>query len=95
MSKKQAYEEKLEAQLDEWNAKINVLKAKAEKVEAEAKIEYHEMIETLKTKQAAAKNKLAELHNASDDSWEDLKEGVENAWKSLNAAVKSAASRFK
>ena len=95
MSKKQAYEAKLKAQLDEWNAKIDVLKAKAEKAGAQTKIEYHETIEDLQKKRAKAKDKLQELSAASDDAWDDLKGGVEQAWKSFGDAVDSAVSRFK
>lgn len=94
MNKKQAYEEKLSAQLDEWNAKIDVLKAKASKAESSAKVDYYETIEDLQQKSNAAKEKLKKLQSASDDAWEDLKEGIENAWSDFRAAIKSATSRF-
>jgi hypothetical protein len=32
---------------------------------------------------------------ASDDSWQDLKAGMESAWIDLSESVKSAISRFK
>ncbi len=94
MNKKQAYEEKLQAQLDEFNARIDVLKAKAAKAESSAKLSYYDTLEELKLKRDLAQNKLEKLRNASDDAWEDLKEGVENAWADFSAAVKSATSRF-
>ncbi|MEJ2469867.1 MAG: coiled coil domain-containing protein [Desulfuromonadales bacterium] len=94
MSKKQAYEEKFKAQLNELNAKIDVLKAKAEQAEASAKADYYETIEDLEKKRSAAKGKLQELQHASDDAWEDLKDGMEASWSSFAAAVKSAVSRF-
>ncbi len=95
MTKKQAYEKKLSAQLEEWNAKIDVLKAKAQKAEATTKVEYYETIENLQRKRSVANEKLQKLQNASDSAWEDLKEGIENAWSDFGAAVKSAMSRFK
>ncbi|MGW8311914.1 MAG: coiled coil domain-containing protein [Desulfuromonadales bacterium] len=95
MNKKQAYEEKLKAQLDEWNAKIDVLKAKAEKTGAEARVDYRETIEELQKKRTKAKDKLQELRTAGDDAWKDLKTGVEQAWSSFGDAVDSAVSRFK
>lgn len=95
MSKKQAYEEKLKAQLDEWNAKIDVLKAKAEKAGAKTKVDYYETIEELQKKRTKAKDKLQELRAAGDDAWEDLKTGVDQTWSSLGDAVNSAVSRFK
>ena len=95
MSKKQAYEEKLKAQLDGWNAKIDELKAKAKGAEADARIEYHETIEDLQEKRSDAKDKLQQLRQASDDAWEELKEGIEQAWSAMGAAINEAISRFK
>ena len=40
MINKEAYIQKLHAKIDEWNADIDTLKAKADQVEADAKIEY-------------------------------------------------------
>jgi len=95
MSMKEAYQQKLEAQLAEWNVAIDKLKAKADKAEAEAQIEYYKQIEDMRVKQEAARDKLTELKEAGEDAWEDLKEGLDSAWNSLGDAVKSATSRFK
>lgn len=94
MSMKEAYEKKLQAQFDEWGAEIDKLKAKADKAEADAQLEYYKEIEELRTKQEIASKKLAELKEAGEDAWEDLKAGIESAWDSLGNALKSAASRF-
>lgn len=94
MSKKQAYEEKFKAQLNELDAKIDVLKAKAEGAKASAKADYYETIEDLVKKRTEAQNKLNAMQKAGDEAWEDMKQGVEESWNVLSAAVKSAASRF-
>ena len=93
--KRKAYEEKLDAQLKEWNAQIALLKAKVENAKADAKIDHYKTIETLQAKQDAARTKLQELRSAGDDAWEDLKAGAENVWTELKTAFQSAASRFK
>ena len=95
MSIKETYQQKLKAQLDEWSAEIDKLKAKADKAEADTKLEYYEKVEDLREKQAAANAKLTGLITASDDAWEDLKAGAESAWLALGESVKSATSRFK
>lgn len=95
MSMKKEYEKKLQAQLDEWSAEIDKLKAQAEGEKADKKIEYYEQIDKLKSMKASANEKLTELQNASDEAWEDLKSGIDNAWNSLGDAVNSAKSRFK
>ena len=94
MSKKQAYEEKFKAQLDELNAKIDVLKAKAKQAEASLKADYYETIEDLLKKRSEAQSKLETLRDAGDGAWEDTKQGVEESRTTFAAAVKSAASRF-
>jgi uncharacterized coiled-coil DUF342 family protein len=95
MSKKEAYIQKLQAQLDEWGAEIQKLKAKAGKANADAKIEYHNTIDGLKEKQDKAENKMKELRQAGDEAWKDMKTGIETAWNDLSKSVKSAISKFK
>ena len=94
MDKKQAYEAKFKAQLDELNAKIDVLKAKAKQSEASVEADYYQTIEDLKKKRSEAQSKLQKLREAGDDAWEDMKQGVEESWTAFANAVKSAFSRF-
>ncbi len=93
--KRKEYEEKLDAQLDEWNAQIALLKAKADKGKAEAKIEYYKTIEALQQKQDEARAKLHELKTAGDEAGEDLKTGAEKAWAEVKTAFHAAISKFK
>lgn len=95
MSKKEAYQKKLQGQLDEWRAEIDKLKARAEAADGDARLEYYKHVEELRARQNAASEKLEELRTASDEGWEDLKAGVDSAWDSLSRSIKSAASRFK
>lgn len=95
MSLKEAYEKKMQAQLDEWIAEIDTLKAKADKAEANAQIDYYKRVESLKKNESALRQKLSELKEASDDAWEDLKSGINDAWDSFGNAIKSATERFK
>ncbi len=92
---KQAYQEKLEAQLREWDARLDLLKAKAEAFGADAKIEFETQIAALQQKRHEAQAKLAELGERSEAAWEDLKEGTERAWSELAKATESFTSRFK
>lgn len=94
MSKKMEYENKLQTQLDEFNAEIEKLKSRADKTEADAEPWHHKQIEILQEKHKMAKEKLDELRESSDDAWEDLKDGIASAWDSVGMALKSAAKRF-
>ncbi len=93
--KRKAYEEKLDAQLKEWNAEIALLKAKAENAKADLKVEYATKIDNMQNKRDIAKAKLHELKNAGDDAWEDLKTGAEKAWADVKIAFHDAAAKFK
>ena len=95
MDKRKAYQEKLDAQLAEWNAQLSLFRAKAEKAGAEMKIEYYKIIESLQRRQDGAGTKLQELKAAGDEAWEDVKSGVEKAWAEIKTAFDSAASKFK
>jgi hypothetical protein len=88
--KRKAYEEKLDAELEEWNAQIALLKARAG-----AKIEYYKTIEALQHRRDEARTKLDGLKTAGDEAWEDLKTGAEKAWNEVKTAFHIAASKFK
>jgi TolA-binding protein len=92
---RKAYIEKLEAQLHEWNGKIDELKSRTEKVKEEKKKEYREQLEILHTKQEAAKKKLHDLREASDEAWQNIKSGVDNSWSELKTAIHNATEKFK
>ena len=95
MLDKDLYIQKLHARLDQWNANIDKLRAKADKAEAGVRQEYFKQIEYLQGRRKEAEGKLAEMRAAGGDAWEDLKIGVGMAWDAMEEAIKSATSRFK
>lgn len=95
MSTRDEYIRKMQAKLEEWNADIDALAAKAGEVSADLKIEYAEQIELLKVKQALALQKIEEVQKSGESAWKDLKSGLELAWTAIGEAVDSAKSRFK
>jgi len=95
MSTKEAYKQKMEAELDLAKAKLAELKARADSSAADARIQYAEQFNVLEQKVEATKAKLKELSDASEDGWERLKDGVEASWNALSTAVRHAAAKFK
>lgn len=93
--KRKAYEEKFDAQLEEAKAQIALLKARANKATAEARIEYYKTIESLQHGQEKAMAKLQELKNTGDETWEDLRTGAEHAWDEVKSAIHSTAAKLK
>lgn len=95
MSQRDAYERKLAAQLDELNAEIDRLKARAAKAEADSEIDYQRQIDDLKAHREQARQKFHELRDASEDAWEEVRQGAERAWQDLSDAVRSASKKFR
>jgi hypothetical protein len=95
LRKKEDYVQKIEAQLKKWGSKIDILKAKAEKSKAEAKITYLKQVEELRIKQDSVKQKLHDLKGSGDEAWEELKSGVDKALEDLKGALEQAVSKFK
>lgn len=95
MNEKELYQQKKQAQLDEWKAEVDKLKAKASGASADAQLEWNRQIEALEGKIENGKAKLAEVADASEDAWESIKDGAESAWDSMKSAFSDAAAKFK
>ena len=83
MDDKNAYEQKIDAQLKEWQAKIDEARAKGEQQTADARIEYQKQIGEMESRMDAVRAKLDELKKASSDSWEDLKTNIDRATRDM------------
>ena len=95
MSTKEAYKQKIEAEVELAQAKLAELRAESKSASADARIEYDKQIGKLEQKVDATKEKLKELGEASEDAWEHLKEGVENSWDKLSSAVRETTTKLK
>jgi hypothetical protein len=95
MSIREAYQDKLQAQSDEWSAAINKLKAEAHKAQADVQLEFDKEIEVLRTRKVAASANLVELKAASNDVYKDMIASMGNTRESIDRAMKSAIAKFK
>ncbi|CAG0991096.1 hypothetical protein MTYP_02288 [Methylophilaceae bacterium] len=94
MSLKDAYVEKLKAQLDEWSADIDVLEARAKKVDAELRVKCDEQLVVLRSKRDEAKVRLKEIQESAGDAWQELRKGGDEAWESIKHAFIEARKKF-
>lgn len=94
MGLKEAHQEKIEAQIREWSAKLQEFKAKADKASAEAKIQMYQQIDNLQAKKEAAQQKLNEIKAAGAESWEALKAGSEKALAEMKKTWEEMKSKF-
>lgn len=95
MSALDAYQQKLQAQLNEWKAHAEVLKAKAEGASADAKIELNNQLEKLKGLQADAQGKFDELLTAGEGKVDEIKATVEGLVGEATNTVKSLLDKLK
>ena len=93
MALKEAYQEKIEAQLREWTAKINELKAKADGAKADAKIEMYKRIDVIWAKQEAAQAKFQELKQRGADKREEIRTSLDKAMDDLKTTWESTRSQ--
>ncbi len=93
-NQRDAYVEKLKAQLDEWNAELDKLEAHARMAKAEERMRYESRIEALRQKEQEARKTLQQILEAKEDAWMDLKNGLESAWDSLKSTLLEAKSEF-
>ncbi len=94
-SAKHRFQQELEMQLAEWDARLEELKAKARDAKSELRAEFEVQLEALAGKRALAQERLQELHRHGEWAWEDLKESAEKTWTELREAIKRSASLFK
>jgi len=94
MKPKQAYEEQLQYQLDNWVRRIDEIKLKAAKAQTWKRVDFFEVVEDLQGKQTRASDRLRELRYAEEKDWEEAKTVLEEAFFKLGGALNSAVKRF-
>jgi hypothetical protein len=95
MNDKDLYQQKKQAQLDEWQAEIDKLKARASMASADAQLEMNKQITAMESHIKVGKAKLTELAQTSEEAWGSIKLGVDSAWDAMKSAVGDAAAKFK
>ncbi len=95
MSDRENYIAKAKARIDQWTAEIDRLEAKAREADADARLAYSQQIEEMRSQRDTAQEKLAELRQAGDSAWEDVKSGFDKAWDDMTSALDKATARFR
>ena len=95
MNEKELYRQKYQAQLDEWKADVDKLRARAAGARADAQIEMNKHVRELETRMHEASAKLSELAAAGEETWDSARKKVETTWEALKAGVGAAAAKFK
>ncbi|MDQ1336664.1 MAG: hypothetical protein QG552_3614 [Thermodesulfobacteriota bacterium] len=90
----QAVRKQMETRLDDYGKEIDQLKAKAEKLEGDAKAKAEQQLTALRQKRDEVSEKVKKLGSSSGDAWEQLKSGIDAAMEDLGNAYKKVAAEF-
>lgn len=90
----EAFLEKTQTRLAEYDKEIDQMKAKAEKLGGDAKAKAEQQLTALRQKRDALSEKLKELGSSTGNAWEQLKSGIDAAMEDLGNAYKQAAAEF-
>ena len=96
---KDEYLKQMKTQYDElnyrWSRERDKFEAGLQHTSADARNEFEAKREEYRKFRSELKEKIVDLDVASDNAWEDLKDGADNSWKKLSKAFDKAASHFK
>lgn len=73
MDIRHVYKEKMDAQLKEWDAQWELLKAKADKMTGDAKIAFESKMRDLGSRRDDLRARLAASKESASDVWERMK----------------------
>ena len=91
MTKRDEYIAKMKLQLDELDANMDKLEAKAKEAKDDARAKYQEEMTKLRHQSKVAKGKLDELKAAGDEKWEAMVAEMEK----VRDAVRHSFNYFK
>ena len=95
MTTRELYMMKLQGKLDEWNAEIDRLEARAKDVGADLRQDYADQLATLRAERDKLAEKMENLQNAGDSAFEEVKAGFDRAWRELDESLRLAAERMR
>jgi hypothetical protein len=95
METRELYKQKVEAQLHEWSARLETMRAQTEKLSAQAKLDVKPQLDKVHAKFDAAKAKLDKFGATTNANWNELVADVDHAWNEVKAAAEGALDALK
>ena len=92
IQQKDAFQRKVQTELDEMKARIRQLRGQVKHVSAEARADLQKAIGELEKKKDLASKKVRAIHSATASSWEQVKSKTEAAMDDLRDSLTRALS---
>jgi hypothetical protein len=93
MSKKELLQHKARAKIEEYEASLEVARAKLEGKSADARHQVQWEIERIEEGLTSAKARLAELADSADDAWDQIAGKLDSLAKDVGARIERIVSR--
>ena len=94
VQQKDAFQRKVQTELDEMQVRITQLRGQVEHASASARAEIQKSIEELEKKKELASKKAQEIHSATASSWEQVQSKAVAAMDDLRESLNQTLSHF-
>ena len=89
-----AYKQKVEAQVKEMKAKMKLIEARSQNSRADMRIQYQKKTDDLKARFKDIEVRLNRFSNSAEDSWDEVRSGIDKSMEELRNAVEVATKQF-
>jgi len=94
IQQKDAFQRKVQTELDEMKVRITQLRGQVKHASTEARADLQKAIKELEKKKDLASKKVEAIHSATASSWEQVKSKTEAAMDDLRDSLKRAMSHL-
>ena len=89
---KESYLQKANQEIQDWTAKIKALEERSQERGVKTRQDLDQRIKVVDDNLAAARKKLEELRNASENAWKSLQDGLDKALEDIKHHYQKAAT---
>jgi ElaB/YqjD/DUF883 family membrane-anchored ribosome-binding protein len=95
MTDRKAYQQKMEARLNEWKAELDRMRAKVQGVEADARIEFDKQLTDIRERFETIREHFSSLAKAGGDSYERVRGTVDGALAEFTNAFEAFKQKLR
>jgi hypothetical protein len=93
-NQKQAYKEKVDAEMKEWEAQAALLKAKGNNMAADAKVKFEKHLHDLEQAKTEFLIYVDRISDKADDAWDSVKDEAESNWDNFKGKVSNLVTKY-
>lgn len=95
MTDRKVFVAKMKARLDQWNAEIETLEARAKEANVEARKAFDHQLDELRRQRKLAEKTLNDIRDANEAAWDDMRKAVESSLESMSNRFHEAMKRYR